>query len=71
MNECFYDKKGVLVDKNHKYSWCEGTPDQYNGKTDPIKHFTIDSGGIVREGVPEIYDSIRHAINSTFFDEEN
>ena len=28
-NECFYDEKGDLVDKNHPYADCGGTPDKY------------------------------------------
>jgi len=28
-NECFYDHSGKLVDNNHKYKGCRGTPDDY------------------------------------------
>ena len=63
MNECFYDESGSLVDESHEYANCAGTPDQYNGKTDPIKHIFIDSGGIVRKGFPAGLESIRHRSN--------
>lgn len=57
MNECVYDHSGTLVTDSHPYSWCQGTPDQYDSRTDPIKHATIDSGGIVRQGAPAFVES--------------
>jgi hypothetical protein len=72
MNECVYDHSGVLVDDSHPYSGCKGTPDQYDSRTDPIRHATIDSGGIVRQGIPafitsRVYDvstAIANGINA-------
>ena len=46
IGECSYDESGSLVDDNHSYSGCKGTPDQYFSGTDPIKHALFDSGGI-------------------------
>ena len=62
MNECFYDHAGTLVDDTHPYADCKGTPDQYDGSKDPIKHAVIDSGGIVRAGGPALVESIGHAV---------
>jgi hypothetical protein len=62
MNECVYDHSGTLVDDSHPYAGCKGTPDQYDSKKDPIKHATIDSGGIVRAGAPAFADSVKHAV---------
>ena len=62
MNECVYDHSGTLVDDSHPYAGCKGTPDQYDSKKDPIKHATIDSGGIVRQGVPAAAESLKHAV---------
>lgn len=71
MNECVYDHSGTLVDENHPYAGCRGTPDQYDSRTDPIKHSTIDSGGIVRAGAPALATSAWHAIVSPFEDAYN
>lgn len=63
MNECFYDEKGILVDKNHKYSKCGGTPDAFDsgaGALDAILHSTVDPGGILFEGIPAFKESQRH-----------
>ena len=62
MNECVYDHNAVFVDNNHPYSGCKGTPDQYDSRTNPLKHSTIDSGGILREGMPALIDSGAHAV---------
>jgi Domain of unknown function (DUF4157) len=59
-NECFYDHSGVLVDENHPFSGCGGTPNQYDSSEHPILHTLIDSGGIVRAGVPAFADSRIH-----------
>ena len=62
MNECVYDHSGTLVDDTHPYAGCKGTADQYDSKQDPIKHATIDAGGIVRAGGPALVDSVKHAV---------
>jgi hypothetical protein len=63
MNECFYDHSGQLVDAGHEYASCGGTPDQYYSGTDPIKHATIDSGGIARAGGPAFVQSRLHDLD--------
>ena len=63
MNECFYDENGILVDENHKYSKCGGTPDAYDssaGILDKFLHGTIDPGGVAFEGLPAYRESQRH-----------
>jgi RHS repeat-associated protein/uncharacterized repeat protein (TIGR02543 family) len=57
IGECFYDDFKSLVDVNHSYASCGGTPDQY-GKNQPFLHTLIDSGGIVRQGGPALGTSI-------------
>ncbi len=60
MNECVYDHSGILVDNTHPYAGCRGTPDQYDSsasRVDWILHGTIDSGGVVREGLPAFITS--------------
>ena len=52
-NECFYDNSGALVDENHKWKGCRGTPDYYpyfgtgtdadEDRSSP--HATKDTGG--------------------------
>jgi len=44
-NECFYDN-GILVDENHEYSGCAGSPNYYDSETDKWNHFWNDPGGI-------------------------
>lgn len=58
-NECFYDEMGTLVDKHHPHAACGGTPDEYppDSLENQIKHTFIDSGGIVRSGVPAFIES--------------
>jgi hypothetical protein len=63
MNECFYDHSGRLVDDSHPYAACGGTPDEYDSRTDPVKHATIDKGGIVRAGPGAFVESRAHDIN--------
>ena len=48
INECFYDEKGILVDKNHKWSGCAGTPNEYVGIgiLGNINHALFNSGGL-------------------------
>lgn len=65
MNECFYDESGVLVDENHEYAGCGGTPDQYDGRTQGWDHTWKDEGGIWKAGGPAMIDSIRHQVNET------
>jgi len=42
--ECFYDEDGNLVDENHEYAMCGGTPNQYDADANPIAHTFPDSG---------------------------
>jgi hypothetical protein len=65
MNECFYDDSGTLVDASHPYAACGGTPDYYDSKSDPVKHFAIDKGGIVRAGPGAFYESRKHDIDKS------
>jgi hypothetical protein len=62
-NECFYDEHGALVDTNHPYAGCGGTPNQYDSSRNPIRHALIDRGGIVRSGWGAFWTSRRHARN--------
>lgn len=57
MNECFYDHSGTLVDANHPFAGCRGTPDQYDSKEHPLDHTFRDSGGIWAEGGPAFITS--------------
>ena len=57
--ECCYDEEGNLVDKNHKYSGCRGTADQYP-KGDVLKHMFLDSGGVLSHGLEAYLETIRH-----------
>lgn len=61
MNECFYDHGGELVDAEHAYAACGGTPDQFDSTSDPFFHFLLDSGGIVHAGWPAYWESKRYA----------
>jgi RHS repeat-associated protein len=47
--ECFYDEHNTLVDDNHEYSGCKGTPDQYPAE-DWWNHTVNDDGGIRKSG---------------------
>jgi RHS repeat-associated protein len=63
MNECFYDENDNLVDDNHPYAGCQGTPDQYDGHgslLDKIMHTGPDSGGIWNKGWEAYKESNRH-----------
>jgi hypothetical protein len=62
MNECFYDNGGQLVTATHPYAGCRGTPDQYDSSRDPIRHATIDSGGIVRKGWGAFWSAREHDV---------
>lgn len=63
-NECFYDHSGLLVDENHPYAGCRGTPNRYDSRLllgGP--HLAIDPGGIVRAGGPAFITSRVYDIN--------
>jgi Domain of unknown function (DUF4157) len=67
-NECFYDTDGVIVNDRHEFSGCQGTPNQYDSNNDKIRHFFVDSGGIVARGADAYsesrrYDRYRHLPN--------
>jgi hypothetical protein len=49
IGECFYDEQGRLVDDNHPYPGCKGTPDSY-GAGDVRHLLWHDPGGIWNEG---------------------
>jgi Domain of unknown function (DUF4157) len=61
-NECFFDEAGRIVDQNHPYAGCRGTPNQYDSATDPIRHALLDTGGIVRKGWGAYWESRRHEV---------
>jgi hypothetical protein len=64
-NECFYDNRGNLVDQNHPYAGCGGTPNQYDSASDPLRHALIDRGGILRSGLGAFLTSRRHDFKPT------
>ncbi len=57
--ECFYDNRANLVDKNHEFSGCRGTPDQYSS-ADWWNHTMNDSGGIWQCGWEGYTESLQH-----------
>lgn len=57
-NECFYDHDGNLVDENHEYAGCRGTPNQYDSSSNWFKHTFFDTGGIWHRG-REAYEESR------------
>jgi RHS repeat-associated protein len=57
--ECTYDECNRLVDQNHKYAQCQGTPDQYD-TSDWWNHTFNDKGGIWEKGWPAFRESRRH-----------
>jgi hypothetical protein len=63
-NECFYDHSGTLVDQNHQYAGCRGTPNQYDSDEDPLDHTFRDSGGIYHAGAEAFFTSRVHDINT-------
>jgi hypothetical protein len=65
-NECVYDFSGMLVDEHHPFSGCRGTPDQYDSQKNTLKHIFIDSGGIVRAGIPAFFESRLHDLSTVF-----
>jgi RHS repeat-associated protein len=66
-NECAYDENATLVDDNHPYKDCRGTPNQYNGHNyilhpmDAWDHYYNDSGGIRMAGDRAKAETERHA----------
>jgi hypothetical protein len=64
-NECFYDLSGVLVDQNHPYAGCGGTPNQYDSDDSPIFHTVRDSGGILHAGAPAFITSRIYDVNQS------
>jgi len=62
--ECFYDEDGNIVDENHEYAMCGGTPNQYDADANPIEHTFLDSGGIVQNGLQGIGESIHHGFDN-------
>ena len=63
-NECFYDHSGALVDENHPYAGCRGTPNRYDSSQyRGVPHATIDPGGIVRAGAPAYITSRVYDLN--------
>jgi len=59
IGECFYDDNDNLVDKDHEYSECRGTPNYYY---DPIRHTFIDPGGIRECGSGAYIESFRYRL---------
>jgi hypothetical protein len=58
-NECIYDDQGQLVDENHLYADCRGTPNSYDSKTDAYNHLFNDPGGPYYAGRPAALESGR------------
>jgi len=48
--ECVYDRQHKLVDENHRYAGCRGTPDQYLS-SDTLGHVILDTGGVAAYGI--------------------
>ena len=55
--ECAYDHSGTLVDENHPYAGCRGTPNQYDSAQHPLDHTFKDTGGIWQAGGPAFMTS--------------
>jgi len=49
-NECFYDGNGTLVDENHPYAGCGGSPNSNDSMKEKWDHTFHDPGGIVHAG---------------------
>jgi len=64
-NECFYDDDGNLVDENHEYAGCAGSPNQYDAEANPIAHTILDDGGILNRGAEGFAESVNYAVDST------
>lgn len=61
--ECFYDHSGALVDENHRYAGCRGTPNYNDSSSDWIGHTFSDPGGIWQAGNPAFWESRRYDID--------
>ena len=61
--ECFYDHSGALVDENHRYAGCRGTPNYYDSSSDPIGHTWSDPGGIRHAGGRAFWESRRYDVD--------
>ena len=59
-NECFFDDFGHLVDENHPYAGCGGSPNQFDA-SDEWNHTVNDSGGILNAGPQGLATSARKA----------
>ena len=59
-NECFYDHDANLVDENHEYAGCRGTPNQYDSSSNWFKHTFLDTGGIWHRGWEAYEESRRY-----------
>jgi Domain of unknown function (DUF4157) len=55
--ECAYDHSGTLVDENHAFAGCRGTPNQYDSAQHPLLHTFSDTGGIWQAGGPAFMTS--------------
>ncbi len=55
--ECFYDEENNIVDENHEYAGCRGTPNQF--PSDDLRHFYPDSGGIYENAIEGFIESGR------------
>jgi hypothetical protein len=62
--ECFYDELSQLVDQNHPYAGCRGTPNQY--PTDDHRHITEDEGGVAEEGWDSFWESRQRDLDRLF-----
>ena len=56
--ECFYDEWGHLVDDQHQYAECRGTPNQYGA--DQWGHIWPDEGGVIKN-LDSLLESRRHS----------
>ena len=69
--ECVYDDDNILVDENHEYAECRGTPDQYGagslkteeGRTEMWNHTRNDTGGVWAHGKEAISESARKRVD--------
>jgi len=59
-NECFYDESGKLVDENHPYSGCAGTPNDFDSSASTWDHIFNDRGGIWQKGWGAFKESRRY-----------
>ena len=69
-NECFYDDNSALVDEDHEYSGCRGTPNQFDSASDWLRHTFLDEGGIRSKGWGAFWTSRWRSLNQHFEREE-